>query len=97
MKTGLGLLGNRLATKQPDNEPASKLDDSRTFEDLTPEEQFKVRGNSFREQIVFRCMPETRKALKLHAINHGTTVQDLLMRQVNDILNAGVRTKRPWY
>jgi predicted HicB family RNase H-like nuclease len=65
MKTGLGLLGNRLATKQP-SEPAPTKD--------------------MREQVMFRCSAETRKALKLLALQQDTTVQELLSQQVSKLL-----------
>jgi hypothetical protein len=36
---------------------------------------------------MFRCQPETRKALKLLAIELDSTVQELVMKQVNKLLS----------
>jgi hypothetical protein len=40
-----------------------------------------------REMMMFRCQPETRKALKLLAIELDSTVQELVMKQVNKLLS----------
>jgi predicted HicB family RNase H-like nuclease len=39
-----------------------------------------------REQVMFRCSAETRKALKLLALQQDTTVQELLSQQVSKLL-----------